>query len=189
MLEAVFSVDRAILLFVQDNLRCPLLNAVMVFFTTLGNFGALWLALGLIFLFFKKTRRAGFDLLLSVAVCWLISEPLVKNLVQRPRPFLLIPELSTLVPKPSSFSFPSGHACSSLAAACALRWSFGKKGGWFFVPALLVALSRIYVGVHYPSDVPVGGLWGFFGALLLCFLSRKYIHWPFLDGGTARNKY
>ena len=181
MIESIFAIDRTILLFVQDHIRCAFGNAIMIFFTSIGDAGLLWLALGLILFLFRKTRRVGFDLILAVAVCWLINDPLIKNLVQRPRPFVWIPELQTLVARPGSFSFPSGHACSSLAAAFALRWGFGKKGGWFYVPAVLIALSRIYVGVHYPSDVLVGALWGTLGAFFVCFFSRKYIHWKWLE--------
>lgn len=182
MLEWIFSLDKAVLLFVQETLRCPVLNWIMVFFTTIGDAGVLWLALGLGLFLFRKTRRAGFDLILAVAVCWLINDPLIKNLVARPRPFTQIPGLEVLVALPGSFSFPSGHACSSLAAAFALRWGLGKKGGLFYIPALLIALSRIYVGVHYPSDVLAGALLGTLGAFLVCALSRRFIHWKFLDG-------
>ena len=181
MLGALLNLDGGILLFVQENLRCPFLNWLMPLFSALGNYGIFWLSLGLVLFCFKKTRRAGFDLILCLAFSWAVSELLVKNLVQRPRPFTEIPELVTLIPRPDSFSFPSGPTCSSMASAYALCRSFGKKGALAYIPALLISLSRIYVGVHYPTDVLISMLWGTLGAALMYAVSRRFIRWKFLN--------
>ena len=88
-----------------------------------------------------------------------------------------------LMPCPSDFSFPSGHACSSFATAGALTWSLRDKlrriGYATLALALLISLSRLYVGVHYPSDVLCGVLIGLLGSLLICTLGK----WLFARAG------
>lgn len=177
---SLFEIDRAIMLFVQS-LRLPVLNEIMKFITTIGNAGIVWFVLIALLLIFKKTRRVGFDMLLSLAVCWVFSNLIVKPIVARTRPYVAIPELSVLVKFPSDFSFPSGHACSSFACAYVGGRSFKKKYGvavWAL--AVLIAVSRIYVGVHYLTDILVGAAIGGFGGALVYALNKRYIPQQFL---------
>jgi len=173
MLEAIQTLDTQILLFIQDNVRGGVLNAVMVFFTYLGEKGFVWLVLGAAMLITKKHRRSGVYLIACIALCFLVGELIVKNLVARPRPFLTIPELTALVRRPTSWSFPSGHACASFACAFALTWRYKGRGAWFYILAVLIAVSRLHVGVHYPSDILAGALIGTAGSILICIVLRK----------------
>jgi len=153
------------LLFVQEHLRNHLLTPLMLFLSFLGDGGWLWITAGVILLIFRKTRKAGVCVLLSLLLGFLTNNLLIKNLVARVRPYDAVPGLEALTPPLNDWSFPSGHACSSFAAAAAMTFSLGKKAAWGFILAALIALSRVYVGVHYPSDVLVGAAVGVLAAL------------------------
>ncbi|NCB73228.1 MAG: phosphatase PAP2 family protein [Clostridia bacterium] len=180
MIELMQSFDTSALLYIQDHLRSPILSALMVFFSTIGNVGLLWIALGLGLLISKRTRRGGFDLLICLALAYIVNDLVIKEIVARVRPYDAIENLTILVKPLHSFSFPSGHANSSFAAALALTLAFGKKGAWAYIPAALIAFSRCYVGVHYPSDVLAGMLVGTVVAWGTFLLLRKYVKTDFV---------
>jgi undecaprenyl-diphosphatase len=98
--------------------------------------------------------------------------------------YLTVEGLVNLIAPLNSYSFPSGHACSSFAAATALVLAFPGKGGWAFVPAVLIAVSRVYLGVHYPSDVLAGAAIGALGAWGIFILSHRYIRFRARTSGT-----
>lgn len=150
-----------IILWIEQNLRCGLLTPVMKAITALGNGGVFWIALSLLLIAFKKTRRAGLCCALALVLDLLAVNIILKPLIARPRPFYVLPEISLLIPTPGEFSFPSGHSASSLCAAWAAFRSMKRKIGVpLLVLAALIALSRLYVGVHYPTDVIGGALLG-----------------------------
>lgn len=150
--------EAGIILWIQENLR-GVFDGLMVFITHLGDDGLLWIAMGVVLLFFKKTRPIGFTVLLSLLLDFLIVNVTLKDLIGRPRPFVVNDAIETLIKKPSAYrSFPSGHTAASFAAMLALyKWVPKRIGIPALVLAALVALSRLYVGVHYPTDL-VGGL-------------------------------
>ena len=173
MFSAIQSLDEAILLFVQDNIRTPALTFIMRLFSRLGDAGIMWIALGVLLLAFARSRRRGVHMLGALAAEYVICDLVIKKLVLRPRPYLVISQLELLVAQESSTSFPSGHSASSFVCAYMLARMFGKKGAWAYVPAALIALSRIYVGVHYPSDVLAGiALGTLIGAVAYPLLNR-----------------
>lgn len=176
MLTLIQNLDAAALLWIQANLRGPLDGVVSVW-TNLGEAGVLWIILCLIMLIRKPTRRAGVTALLAMGICYLFNDCLIKNLICRPRPYDTVEGLTILIAAPGSWSFPSGHACSSLAAANV--WWRTLKRRWLkillLVLAVLMALSRLYVGVHYPSDVLVGALVGTVGGQLVWLASEKLL--------------
>ncbi len=157
--------DLQILLFIQDHIRTDWLTPIMKGLSIAGNAGILWIVLSVLLLIPKKTRRTGVAILIAMGACYLLNDMVIKNLVQRARPFLASEALLPLVTRPTSYSFPSGHTCSSFAAACTIWRMHGKKYG---IPAVILAaligFSRMYVGVHYPTDVLCGMLIGIFGS-------------------------
>lgn len=159
-MQLIQHIDSAVVLFFQDNLRGGLLDSIMIFFTTLGNAGLIWLFSAFVLLFTKKHRYRGFLILLCIGVAFAVNNLLIKNLVMRPRPFETLTALTTLVKHPADYSFPSGHACSSFASAFAVTLGYGRRGAWIYIVAALIAVSRVYVGVHYPSDVLAGAAVG-----------------------------
>lgn len=160
-----------ILLWVQENLRSDTLTPIVKFITTLGNAGILWIIFSALFLCFKKTRKIGFMTSLSLIFDLLAVNVVFKNLFARTRPYEVIEGLTSLIGQQSDFSFPSGHTAASFAFATVILLTAPKK---YSVPTLvlatLIAFSRIYLGVHYPTDI-LGGI--IIGAL--CGIVSVYI--------------
>ena len=175
-IEAICSFDHTILLFIQENLRFDILTPVMKGVSFTVNLGFLWVFIGVIMLFFKKTRIIGAVLLSSLLVCLCINNIAIKNIVDRARPFETHDDLLPLIPKPKDSSFASGHTTASFAAACTLARFLNKPLAVSVVAyAAIVAYSRLYLGVHYPTDVVCGCLIGIFGsAAVYCLYSRKF---------------
>ncbi len=176
MTDALTALDGGILLFIQEHIRCGFLTPVMKLASLLGDGGMIWIITALVLLIIPKTRRRGLDAALCLAAAAALNNLVLKNIVARPRPFLTFPEIELLVKPLASYSFPSGHACSSFAAAFALARAFrGKGGAWAYVPAALIALSRIYVGIHYPTDILAGAVTGTLCAWGAYALSHRFI--------------
>lgn len=146
---------------IQENLRFDFLTPAVQFITSLGDSGCFWIVLTLLLLIFRKTRRVGVCCALALILNLLLVNISLKPLFARIRPYVVLPEITTLTTLPSDFSFPSGHSAASFACAWALFRNAPRKAG---IPALvlatLIALSRLYVGVHYPTDVIFGALAG-----------------------------
>lgn len=161
MIDSLLHLDGSILLFIQEFFRNPLLTPIMKIITTLGNHGLLWIVLTIPLLADPRTRRVGCMLTVALLGTLIINNIILKNLVARTRPYEVIEGLTYLVKKPTDFSFPSGHAGCAFSAACIMFRRLPKKYG---VPALvlaiLISISRLYVGVHYPSDVLFGVISG-----------------------------
>ncbi len=132
----------------------------MALFSRLGDWGAVWIALAVLLLLTPRTRRAGAALALSLAAEVLCCNLILKPLCARPRPCDVNSAVALAVPRPPGYSFPSGHTGAAFAAAVSLRLS--GRGAWIpaLVLACLIALSRLYLYVHYPSDVLAGALLG-----------------------------
>lgn len=175
LLDIIRSVDYNILLLIADKLRGGVLDPVMTVLSLMGNGGAVWIATAVLLLFFRKTRRAGVAMLLALAAGYVIGNLCIKELVMRPRPFVTHSDLTALLDPGDPWSFPSGHALSSFAAATAL-WCFHKKAGALaLVLAALIAFSRLYASVHYPTDVLAGMLIGIALAHAAAFLTDRII--------------
>lgn len=161
MSEAIFSFDRSILLWIQDSIRVAALNPVVSFITHLGNAGILWIALTLLMLCLQKTRRTGVTCAISMIIGLIVANLILKNWIARIRPYVTIEELELLIEQQKDWSFPSGHATNSFACGWVMFRTMKKRYG---VPALIMAilitLSRIYVGVHYPTDIMAGTVIG-----------------------------
>lgn len=173
LFEIITPIDTAILDFIQSTIRCGFLDGIMAFFSYIGNGGTIWIAASIIMLFFRKTRVMGVTALCAMALGHLVGEVWLKNLLCRPRPFVVQPDVVLNINPPKGYSCPSGHSCSSFAAATAM-FAYNKRFG---IPALciafLVAFSRLYNYVHYPSDVLLGIALGIACALVIFVIFRK----------------
>lgn len=166
--------EQNILLWIQNNLRNDFLNPIMIFITSLGNGGAIWIAISITLLFFRKTRKIGVMVMCALIFSSLICDVLLKNIIARVRPFNVTEGLVCLIKKPSSYSFPSGHTQSSFVAALVLFLCLPKKYSFSaLILAVLIGFSRLYVGVHYPTDVLCGALFGSAIAISVYLGERK----------------
>jgi len=169
------SIDESILLWVQDNLRSDKITPYIKTLTRLGDYGLLWIGFSLLLMFNKDTRKAGRLSLISICVCFMLNNMVIKNIVDRDRPYEVLNELKILIERQPDSSFPSGHAANSLASAIVFFQMFkGKKSRFSILLAgLVMALSRVYVGVHYLSDILVGISVGIISGLSVCKFAKK----------------
>ncbi len=189
--EFIVNVDVAIYQFV-DSIMSPVLNEIMTFITHLGDTpGIIWWVIGIILLIPRKTRKLGILLIGGLAVASLINNVALKNVIQRPRPYNLDPSVwenagykyvwPDLIHQSSSWSFPSGHTSTSIGAAFAMFLGCFKNKKYLAIgiPTLilsfLIGFSRIYVHVHYPTDVIAGAVVGLIGGLLAYLLIVKLL--------------
>lgn len=157
MIAALQALDWEVLRWIQSTFRCGALDFLMPNISMLGDVGAIWLVIALVLIFSKKHRKCGITLLIALALCFLIGNLCLKPLVARPRPCWLDPGVTLLIPNETDFSFPSGHTLASFAAATVLlKWD-RRYGICAFVLAFLIAFSRLYLYVHFPSDI-LGGM-------------------------------
>ena len=167
--------EATIIFWIQENLRSEVLNEILKFITHLGDEGYLWIAMGILLLLFKKTRPIGFTVLLSLLINFVIVNLTLKDLIARPRPFIVNEAIEPLVGGVKHYtSFPSGHTSGSFSAMFALyRWVPRKLGVCGLVLATLIALSRLYVGVHYPTDLLGGFVVAFISSVWAYYAVRK----------------
>lgn len=173
-MDAIFNFDSSILLWIQDNVRADFASPIVKVITHLGDKGIFWIIVALALLAFRKTRRLGVLCAVSMVIGLVITNVILKNWVARIRPYELIQNLELIVGKETDFSFPSGHTTNSLACAWVLFRRAPKKWGVAaLVLAILISLSRLYVGVHYPTDVLAGAVIGIGSACLSLWLVPK----------------
>ena len=148
----------------------PLLNLAMPFVSRLGG-GELYFVLGILLLFSRKKeiKTLGIILLAGLAVSFYITA-FLKILIARPRPYVSLTNVILLGPAEKSYSFPSSHAVSAFIIASILSSHF-KKYALFYALAAVIAFSRVYMGVHYPSDVIGGAVLGTLTGYLLVRIS------------------
>lgn len=168
-------IELSILNWIQNHLSTAYLNDFFPTITVLGNGGILWIGLTIYFLINKKTRRIGLCMGIALLLDLMLCNVILKPLIARARPFAQAGTMLTadqlLISPPGDFSFPSGHTAASFAAAVALYLNDRKKGLWALAVAIVISFSRLYLYVHYPTDVLGGVVVG-----ILCgYLSTKIV--------------
>lgn len=176
MLEKVIQVDEQILLWIQDNVRSDIFSPLVKGITYLGNGGALMITVCFILIICPKTRKLGVLSACALAANVLVSNVFMKNLVARTRPYEIIEGLKLIIQKQKDYSFPSGHSSGSFALASVIYIETPRKVG---IPAMilatLISLSRLYVGVHYPTDVFAGMIIGTVIGCTACYVYHKKV--------------
>ncbi len=164
-----------ILDFIRENIACPILDTIVPIITKLGDGGIFWIITAVVMIIFKNTRKTGLTVGIALLLGFIIGNLILKNAIGRIRPYDLCPNIKLLVPALSDFSFPSGHTLASFEAATVLLIRDKRFGIPAIILASLIALSRLYLYVHYPTDVLAGIILGVTIAILSCkFTDRLY---------------
>lgn len=167
-----------LILDVLQTIRHPVLDTVMRGITMLGDAGIVWILLCIVLLILPKTRKSGEILMAALLVDLVICNVILKPLVQRIRPFDVKTGIELLIKRPTDYSFPSGHTAASVASVTALYLA-GEKKIWIpaMVLAVLIAFSRLYLYVHYPTDVLGGVAVGMVSGSTGYWLVKKISKW------------
>ena len=152
--------ELSLLEFIAEHMHSGVLDYLMPIVSGLGDLGIFWIVLALVLLSLPQDRARGAQVGLAVLLSGIVCNLLLKNLVARPRPFEFQPLLDLIVAAPHDFSFPSGHTTASFAAATVLMLSGWKAAPVAVLVAVLIAFSRLYLNVHFPTDVLAGVLTG-----------------------------
>ncbi|HBH12411.1 MAG TPA: phosphatase PAP2 family protein [Clostridiales bacterium] len=160
MISFINSIDQTILFYIHMNFHFPIIDKIMILATTVGDKGLIWILISLLLLMDKKTRGIGILTLATLVLSTIIGEGLLKHIIQRPRPYVDFTWINLLIDQSTTYSFPSGHTTSSFAAAYVLARHLKKFLPIIWTVATIIAFSRLYLFVHYPSDVVAGMVLG-----------------------------
>ena len=186
-MDALLQFEGNILLWIQNHLRNDFTDPIVKFITHLGDHGYLWIGLLLVLLCIPKTRKAAVIGAATLLMTYIITNLCLKPLVARVRPYEVVEGLTRIIEKQSDRSFPSGHTANSMAVGVILwkisqsyeklvdkKLYFPKAAGWFvLVLSILIGLSRLYVGVHYPTDVLGGAMIAIVDAAVVFAVYKK----------------
>ena len=151
------------ILYAIQSIRTPFLDKVMAFLSTIGNAGALWIVIGVVLCISKKYRCGGLQMLLAELLSFIVGNLIIKNMVDRLRPCQI----------PFDSSFPSGHTLNGITAAVTLMFIDKRMGIPAIVLAVLIAFSRMYNFMHFPTDVLAGAVLGVVSAVFVNFLFKR----------------
>lgn len=174
-MDVLKNIDLNLLLAIHNTSQNFIFDILMPWISSLGNIGIVWISISLALISKKKYRRVGIMCLIALILGTLTGELFLKNVVGRLRPFMSLPDARLLIEKPTSFSFPSGHTTSSFAAAAVLAGNFKRYRIPVFGLAGLIAFSRMYLLVHYPSDILGGIILGIICARIAMKIGKKYL--------------
>lgn len=173
----ILSFDMSLLNFIYDNIRCAFLDILMPIVTLFGESGIFFICVALALMVFRKTRKTGFMLALALIIGLAVCNLTLKPIVARPRPYTVRTDVIMLVEALNDYSFPSGHTVAAFECAAVFLMRKRNIGIAFLMLAVLIAFSRLYLYVHYPTDVLcgmiIGVLSGVCAVKLVEFIYRK----------------
>lgn len=175
MINFITNIDFSILDFIQNHLRNGVLDWLMPKISMLGNAGVIWIVISIVLLSIKKYRKCGITLVIGLLLGLLIGNIILKPLVARPRPCWINSDIALLIASPKDFSFPSGHTLSSFIAAIILLKEDKKFGYVAMILAIFIAFSRMYLYVHFPSDILAGVVLAILIGFAAIRISRKFV--------------
>lgn len=164
-----------LILYALQHLHNAVLDRVMVGITSLGNAGWIWIALTAVFLILPKYRKCGVRMAIALILDVILCNLVLKPLAARPRPCWIDEQVKLLVAAPKDYSFPSGHSAASFAAAVSIFVMHKKEGAAALILACLIAFSRLYLFVHFPTDVLAGIAVGFICAFLAAKIQNGFL--------------
>ena len=170
MIEIFKKVDNTILRWINVKFRNKTFDKIMPIITSAGNLGIIWIVISVLLITKKDYRVLGQTILIALVITTIIGEGIIKNIVKRKRPFYGDDDKELLISRPITYSFPSGHTASSFAVATVFIKTDNAASLEIMLLACLIAFSRIYLGVHYPSDVIGGGIIGTLCGLITVIL-------------------
>lgn len=174
MVKFFKAIDNKGLKYISEKCQNRTFDKMMPIITMMGNLGVIWFVISSLMFLKVEYRIIGIGVILAVALTTIIGEGIIKHIVRRSRPFQ-DKEEKLLINKPITYSFPSGHTASSFAALAVFLQMNGKLGLIVSPIATLIAFSRVYLKVHYPTDVIFGMLLGFTcGITVVSFLGRMF---------------
>ena len=159
-----------------DSLHGSMLDPVMVGITYSATSGLIWFVLGFLMTCSGRWRGCGASIVISVALAYIVVDIILKPRVCRERPFM-VEDFELLIPAPDTWSFPSGHTASAFAGATALLLHSRRPGLIALAYAVLVGISRMYLCVHWPTDVIAGAAIGVLVAVLVVWFAYRYVPW------------
>lgn len=170
MLGFLKKIDNIILKWINVKLRNKTFDKIMPIITSIGNLGIVWIVISVLLMTRKNYRVLGQMIITALIITTIIGEGIIKNIVKRKRPFYGENDKELLITKPITYSFPSGHTASSFAVATVFIKTDNAASFEIVLLASLIAFSRVYLGVHYPSDVIGGGIIGVICGLITFLL-------------------
>ncbi|HBM79313.1 MAG TPA: phosphatase PAP2 family protein [Clostridiaceae bacterium] len=173
MVEILNDFDTNVLVFIHRYTHNAIFDMIMPHITFLGNGGLVWIIISAILLTRKRYRNVGLMCLCALIVSTVLGQVILKHLIKRPRPFISMPDVGLLIPEPLGYSFPSGHSTSAFAVSGIMYEKMRKYGIYAVILAVLIAFSRIYLFVHYPSDVILGIVIGLICSKIVLGINKK----------------
>ncbi len=160
MITLIQNMDLKIMELINKKLKNRILDRIMPIITFLGNGGTVWLIIAFYLIKGRNYKIEGYMVICALIITTIMGEGILKHLIRRARPFINNVEEKLLISKPITYSFPSGHTASSFASAGIIIIMGNHLGVLAIILAFLIAFSRIYLNVHYPTDVIIGIILG-----------------------------